>query len=157
MDYITSINHVGDFMRSEELNELYWLNIEIKDLESRLKELDETSGISSAKLGDGIHGNDISNPVEKVAMKKIQLKKRIAEVMLLVLEEKEKIERFVETIPDSQLRTIVRLRNIDLMTWQEIGDVLELDRKTVSTKYNNFIKNLKKKMEEKENDKKRIN
>ena len=61
--------------------------------------------------------------------------------MLLVLEEKEKIERFIETIPDSQLRTIVRLRNIDLMTWQEIGDVLGLDRKTVSTKYNNFIKN----------------
>lgn len=150
MDNFTIINHVGDFMRSEELNELYWLNIEIKDLENRLKELEE---ISSTKLGDGIHGNDISNPVEKVAIKKMQLKKRIAEVMLLVLEEKEKIERFIETIPDSQLRTIVRLRNIDLMTWQEIGDVLKLDRKTVSTKYNNFIEKLKKRMEENEKNK----
>ena len=34
------------------------------------------------------------------------------------------------------------------MTWQEIGDVLGLDRKTVSTKYNNFIKKLKKRIEE---------
>ena len=139
MDNFTIINHVGDFMRSEELNELYWLNIEIKDLENRLKELEESAGVSSAKLGDGIHGSDISNPVEKVAIKKMQLKKRLAEVMLLV-----------KTIPDSQLRTIVRLRNIDLMTWQEIGDVLGLDRKTVSTKYNNFIKKLKKRIEENE-------
>ena len=153
MDNFTIINHVDDFMRSEELNELYWLNIEIKDLENRLKELEESAGVSSAKLGDGIHGSDISNPVEKVAIKKMQIKKRIAEVMLLVLEEKEKIERFIETIPDSQLRTIVRLRNIDLMTWQEIGDVLGLDRKTVSNKYNNFIKNLKKRIEENEKNK----
>lgn len=153
MDNFTIVNHVGDFMRSEELNELYWLNIEIKDLENRLKELEESAGVSSAKLGDVIHGSDISNPVEKVAIKKMQLKKRLAEVMLLVLEEKEKIERFIETIPDSQLRTIVRLRNIDLMTWQEIGDVLGLDRKTVSTKYNNFIKNLKKRIEENEKNK----
>ena len=80
----------------------------------------------------------------------MQLKKRLAEVMLLVLKKKKKIERFIETIPDSQLRTIVRLRNIDLMTWQEIGDVLGLDRKTVSTKYNNFIKKLKKRIEENE-------
>ena len=62
MDNFTIINHVGDFMRSEELNELYWLNIEIKDLENRLKELEESAGVSSAKLGDGIHGSDISNP-----------------------------------------------------------------------------------------------
>ena len=39
------------------------------------------------------------------------------------------------------------------MTWQEIGDVLGLDRKTVSNKYNNFIKNLKKRIEENEKNK----
>lgn len=139
MDDITTIDHVGDFMRSQELNELYWLNIELKDLENRLNELEE---IGSSKIGDGSHGNMVSNPVEKVAMKKIQLKKRIAEVMLLVLEEKEKIERFIETIPNSQLRTIVRLRNIDLMSWEAIGKFMGLDRKTVAKKYNDFIKRM---------------
>ena len=69
--------------------------------------------------------------------------------MLLILEEKEKIEKFIETIPDSKLRTIVRLRNIDLMTWEEIGNIMELDRKTVSKKYNDFIKDLRKVMKEK--------
>lgn len=122
-----------------EINELYWLNKEVEDLQNRLQELEETNGVGSSKMGDGIHGSEVSNPVEKVAMKKLELKNRIAEIMLTILEEKEKIERFVESISDSQIRTIIRLRNIDLMTWEQIGDFLGLDRKTVASKYNKFI------------------
>lgn len=131
-----------------ELNELYWLNKEVEDLQNRLQELEETSGVGSSKMGDGIHGSEISNPVEKVAMKKLALKNTIAETMLIILEEKEKIERFVETIPDSQIRTIIRLRNIDLMSWEAIGNFMGLDRKTVATKYNKFLKELEKGKEE---------
>ena len=35
------------------------------------------------------------------------------------------------------------------MTWEEIGNIMELDRKTVSKKYNDFIKDLRKVMKEK--------
>lgn len=131
---------MGDSMNRGELNELYWLTKEIEDLQNRLQELEETNGIGSSKMGDGIHGSEISNPVEKVAMKKLQLKNRIAENMLVILEQKEKIERYVETIPDSQIRTIIRLRNIDLMSWEAIGKFMGLDRKTVAKKYNGFLK-----------------
>lgn len=137
---------MGDVMIREELNELYWLNKEIEDLQNRLQELEKTYGMGSSKTGDGIHSNEISNPVEKVAIKKIQLKNRIAETMLIILEEKEKIERFVETIPDSQIRTIIRLRNIDLMSWEAIGKFMGLDRKTVSKKYNKFVKEIERKI-----------
>ena len=136
-------------MIREELNELYWLNKEVEDLQNRLQELEETCGVSSAKIDNEIHGSGgKSDPVERLTIKKIQLKNRIYETMLLILEEKEKIEKFIETIPDSKLRTIVRLRNIDLMTWEEIGNIMELDRKTVSKKYNDFIKDLRKVMKE---------
>jgi len=140
----------GDFMIREELNELYWLNKEIEDLQHRLQELEETGGIGSAKIDNEIHSmSEKNSPVERLAIKKIQLQNRIHETMLLILEEKEKIEKFIETIPDSKLRTIVRLRNIDLMTWEEIGNIMGLDRKTVSNKYNNFIKDIRKVMKEK--------
>lgn len=138
-------------MIREELNELYWLNKEVEDLQNRLQELEETCGVGSAKIDNEIHGSGgKSDPVERLTIKKIQLKNRIYETMLLILEEKEKIEKFIETIPDSKLRTIVRLRNIDLMTWEEIGNFMELDRKTVSKKYNDFIKDLRKVMKERE-------
>lgn len=137
-------------MIREELNELYWLKKEVEDLQNRLQELEETNGVGSAKIDNEIHGSGgKSDPVERLTIKKIQLKNRIYETMLLILEEKEKIEKFIETIPDSKLRTIVRLRNIDLMTWEEIGNIMELDRKTVSKKYNDFIKDLRKAMKEK--------
>ena len=130
---------MGDSMNRGELNELYWLTKEVEDLQNRLKELEEISGVSSSKISGQVNSSEINNPIEKVAIKKIQLQNKIAENMLIILEEKEKIERFVETIPDSQLRTIVRLRNIDLMSWESIGTFLKLDRKTVSKKYNKFL------------------
>lgn len=145
---------MGDIMIRGELNELYWLNKEVEDLQNRLQELEETSGVGSSKMGDGIHGTEISNPVEKVAVKKLQLQNRIAETMLIILEEKEKIEKFVETIPDSQIRTIIRLRNIDLMSWEAIGEFMELDRKTVASKYNKFLKEMEEKKGKEENGRK---
>ncbi len=122
-----------------EINELYWLNKEAEDLQNRIDELEETCGIGSSKMGDGIFSGNVSNPVEQVTIKKLKLQNRLKNVIIDILEEKEKIERFVESIPDSQIRTIIRLRNIDLMTWEQIGEFLKLDRKTVANKYNKFI------------------
>lgn len=122
-----------------ELNNIYWLNKEIEDLENRIKELDETCGVSSSKMSDGIHTNKISNPIEELTIKKLKFQERLFGIKAELLEEKEKIERFVQSIPDSQIRTIIRLRNIDLKTWEEIGEFLGLDRKTVASKYNKFV------------------
>lgn len=141
-------------MIKEELNELYWLNKEIEDLNNRLKELDNIS-ISSSKISNQIKSNNGNNSiVERLALKKIELQNKIYENMILILTEKQKIENFIETIPDSQIRTIIRLRNIDLMSWENIGKFMDLDRKTVSSKYNKFIKDINKKIKDKSVDKK---
>ena len=141
-------------MIKEELNELYWLNKEIEDLNNRLKELDNIS-ISSSKISNQIKSNNGNNSiVERLALKKIELQNKIYENMILILTEKQKIEKFIETIPDSQIRTIIRLRNIDLLSWENIGKFMDLDRKTVSSKYNKFIKDINKKIKDKSVDKK---
>lgn len=137
---------MGDVMRAEELNELYWLNKEVEDLEARINEL---NFLSASVLSDEPHakGNK-SEPTQRLALQIVSLKNRLHETQLLILEEKEKLERFIETIPDSKIRTILRLRNIDLKTYQEIADIVGLDRKTVSNKYNEFLNDLKRKVEE---------
>lgn len=133
-------------MRAEELNELYWLNKEVEDLEARI---DELNFLSASVISDEPHakGNK-SEPTQRLALQIVKFKNRLHETQLLILEEKEKLERFIETVPDSKMRSILRLRNIDLKSYQEIGEILELDRKTVSNKYNNFINELKRKVEE---------
>lgn len=137
---------MGDIMRAEELNELYWLNKEVEDLEARI---DELNFLSASVISDEPHakGNK-SEPTQRLALQIVSLKNRLHETQLLILEEKEKLERFIETIPDSKIRTILRLRNIDLKTYQEIADIVGLDRKTVSNKYNEFLNDLKRKVEE---------
>ena len=67
--------------------------------------------------------------------------------MILAMEEKKKIEDFISTVDDAEMRMIIRLRNIDLMGWKEIGDALGMERTTASKKYNNFIKTLKQKID----------
>lgn len=130
-------------MKKKKLNELYWLNKEIEDLKYRLKELEETF-ISASKLDSEIHAiGEHGNPVEKLTIKIMELKNKIYKNMLTMWSKKEEIEEFIETIPDSKIRTIVRLRNIDLLSWSEIANRLGKDRKTVTNIYNTFINELR--------------
>ena len=133
-------------MIHQELNELYWLNKEIEDLEKRIKELEATAGIGASKMSGMPSSGKISNPVDAVAMKILKLRNKIQENKLLVIEEKLKIEEFIGTVEDSELRMILRLRNIDLLGWEEIGDALGMDRTTASRKYRDFIESLKEKI-----------
>lgn len=134
-------------MRKEELNEIYWLNKEIEDLENRLQELEEEDGLKASSFNETTKSNSNQSIVERVALKKVELQNQLYQNKLLILEEKSKIENFIEKIPNSKLRTIVRLRNIDLLTWEEIAKALSMTRKTATNQYNEFISSLKKDLE----------
>lgn len=134
-------------MRKEELNEIYWLNKEIEDLENRLQELEEEDGLKASSFNETTKSNSNQSIVERVALKRVELQNQLYQNKLLILEEKSKIESFIEKIPNSKLRTIVRLRNIDLLTWEEIAKALSMTRKTATNQYNEFISSLKKDLE----------
>lgn len=119
-------------------------------MQRRLKELEENTPIGSAKITGLPKGNSQSNQIEAYVEKVDALKRKINENMILVIEEKKKIEDFISTVDDAEMRMIIRLRNIDLMGWQEIGDALGMERTTASKKYNNFIKTLKQKIDKNE-------
>ena len=51
-----------------------------------------------------------------------------------------KTERFLQTIEDAEIRLIIRLRAINDMGWREIGELVGMERTTVSKKYRNFLK-----------------
>ena len=51
-----------------------------------------------------------------------------------------RIERYINTIDDVELRLIVRLRCINNMFWGDIGAEMGMDRRTASRKYYKFIK-----------------
>lgn len=54
-----------------------------------------------------------------------------------------RIERYINTIDDAELRLIVRLRSINNMHWEDIGAEVGMDRRTASRKYYRFIEGAK--------------
>lgn len=54
--------------------------------------------------------------------------------------ERNKMERYISTVSDADIRLIIRLRCINGMGWHEVGKEIGYDRTTVSKKFRKFLK-----------------
>ena len=55
--------------------------------------------------------------------------------------ERLKVEEFLNTVADPELRLIMRLRAVNNMKWEDIGFEIGLERTTVSKKFLKYFKN----------------
>lgn len=124
------------FMNEKELSKFFWLQKEIKDLEERIATLD--SGLSAIKYNSlSVSG---SKKVESIQEKIVELKESWMEKRISALEEYIKMEKFILSVQDDEIRLILRYRFMDLMKWEEIGNKLGYDRTSVAKKIRNFLK-----------------
>ena len=123
-------------MNEKELSKFYWLNKEIKDLEERIATLD--LGVSAIKY-DGLSVSS-SKKADSIQEKLVELKDIWMEKRVSALKEYIKIERFILSVPDEEIRLIMRYRYMDLMSWEEIGNKLGYDRTAVSKKVRSYLK-----------------
>ena len=124
-------------MKEKDLNKFFWLQKEIKDLEERIAILD--SGVSAVKYDSlSISGSrHISTLQERITeLKETWMEKRVS-----ALEEYIKMEKYILSVPDDELRLILRYRFMDLMKWEQIGDKLGYDRTSVAKKVRGWFKN----------------
>ena len=124
-------------MTEKELSNYFYLKREAEDLEERL-----------ATLGYGVAAiqpkelNISSNKQKSSIQEKItQLKEIWIEKRVKALEEYIKIEKYIGSIEDIEIRTIMRYRYLDLKRWDEIGDLLHYDRTSPSKKMRTYLKN----------------
>ena len=85
-----------------------------------------------------IHGVDISGYGKEVKRLKNRLKRRIEEL----LEKTEEANKYVESIPDSEIRMILSLRYINGLSWHQIAAHMgmEGDGSTERKKHDRFMK-----------------
>lgn len=121
----------------KNLNKLYWIKKEIKQIEEQIKELTVLSAVSFSGMPSG---NSVSSPVEKFNERLETLTTKLATKHAESLEEKERIEKYIETIEDVEIRVIARARFIECKSWQKIGDETFMDRTTVYRKLNKYIR-----------------
>ena len=137
-------------MTVKELSQLYYLNreiemdqvrldnldVEIKEDEERLAELERIASSPSSPNYDGVpkspsYGNRIENVVARIWDLEASIKRKkalrsdiamtIQAKQILCLTERNKLERYIAELPTSLLRMIFTYRFINGLTWEQVS------------------------------------
>lgn len=128
----------------EKLNRIFYLDKEINRLKNRIEELSILSSTSMDK--EITSGGGVSDAVSKYALKKIELLELLNKSLEKRIDEEIKVRKFMDSIDDVEMRSIIELRFILKKTWDEIASELSPDdkyihRTTFIKKFNRFIQN----------------
>jgi hypothetical protein len=85
-------------------------------------------------------GGGISDPVGVIATELSERKMLLNLACAKAEIERNRLERFIASIEDAEMRLIIRLRHVNSLTWEEIGEEIHADRRTASRKYYKFLK-----------------
>ena len=121
----------------KNLNKVYWLKKEINQIDDQIKELTYYSGSAFSGMPSG--SNAVSSPIERYVMKKERLVEKLQKITDELVAEVQRIEEYIESIDDAEIRVIARKRFIENKDWQVIGDEMYMDRTTVSRKMKKYI------------------
>lgn len=127
-------------MTIKELSKYHNIKIEIKELEETLEEV-ETTMIGSSKITGmptTISGN--SSPTERIGIKLALLKDKLEKKKDKLLDEFNKIEDFLSTVDDNEIRIIIRKRFLEGKTWKVVSKEIIADRSTPYYRLKKYLK-----------------
>lgn len=120
----------------KNLNRLYWLKQEIKQIENQIKELTVLSATSMSGMPSS---KKASSPVERFVLRMESLKEKLAQKYDELSAETERIEETIENIENVEVRLMARKRFIEHKNYQTIGDEMFMDRTTVAKKLKRYV------------------
>jgi hypothetical protein len=130
-------------MTIHDLSKYHNLKIEIKQIKDNIEEI-ETTIIGSSKIA-GIpitSSSNNSNPTERIGMKLAKLKTTLGNKTDKLLDELNKIEDFLNTVDDGEIRIIIRKRFIEGKTWKEVSKDIIADRSTPYYKLKKYLNSM---------------
>lgn len=111
-------------MNVRQLSQLYYLNMLIKRNERRLEEMRDRLTCITPKLS-GMPGKaGASDSIGDTMPEIVDLIRRIEVEKAAYVQEKAKLEGYLNGIEDAQVRLIFVLRFVDLKSWNDVADVL---------------------------------
>ena len=131
-------------MTEKEARQIFFINKEIEQLKIDLKNLEDSRTYCKALTLSGIpSGRNRKKQLDEFMIQRQQLEEMIKTAIKKRQKESIKFNKFLETIEDSEIRLILRLRCIENQSWEEIGQRCSMDRRTASRKYYGFFRKKK--------------
>ena len=131
-------------MTKKELSQLYYLKKEIREQQKRLEELETLATSCTAKITGLPHGTGINDKISKYAVQIADLKGLLDLNLKKCFYELNRINRFIESVEDSEMRMILTLRYIQNLSWQKVAFAIgEHDEQYPRRKHNAFLKKCK--------------
>lgn len=128
-------------MTKKELSQLYYLKKEIKEQQRRLSELEALATSCTAKITGLPNGSGISDKIANYATEIADLKSLLDLNLKKCFYELNRLNRFIQSVDDSQMRMILTLRYVQGLTWQKIAYAIgEYDEQYPRRKHNAFLK-----------------
>lgn len=126
-------------MTAEELSQIYYINKEIKSLQLELAELRQRNFYKPNIITDMPRGGGKKDTNLEYVNDVIELEDLINYSLRKLQHQRKKIDDFLKSVNDDELRLIMRLRAVNNMSWESIGEVIGKDRRTVSKKFYNYF------------------
>lgn len=127
-------------MTFDEVSQIYYINVEIKALRLELAKLKEERRYYKPNIiSDMPRGGSGYDPQDEYLAREQELEDMLNYSLRKLQYERRKIEDFLNTVKDAETRLIIRLRCVNNMKWEEIGEELNMARSTASRKFYKFF------------------
>ena len=128
-------------MTKGELVEYCDLKNEIADLENRIDKIRKLSEMVSDTVQNGYKHRAVIYGVDLNRKRKLHMyENKLQEFYDKLFEEQNKIEDYIETIPNSSIRQILRYRYIDGFNWKQIQVLMKYNHEdTARKKHDKFL------------------
>lgn len=138
-------------MTQEELSRLLTIQKEIDIIK---REINNTNAANVPYTVDKVTGSSSSFPYTKIQykiggydldsyyIKLDRLNKKLTAKLNELMDERDKINDYIETVGDAVIRMILTLKYVNGMTWSQIGNEIGYSSRSVRLKHANFIKRL---------------
>lgn len=137
-------------MTKKELSELYWLNREIEEEQRKLDELKAAATDCTAKITGLPHVSVAHDKIGDLSILIAEQKDLIELKVRQSVIEYNRLNRYITSVPDAQMRMILSLRYVNGLTWQQIAEKIgEKDESYPRRKHNAFLRKLAENAEEK--------
>lgn len=132
-------------MTRKELSQLYYLNNEIEYIKQKILEIETRAEKTTSTISDMPKGGSSGDKVSNNVMDLIFEKKKLEKLENQYDQAREKIYKFIETLPNGYIKRIFLYRFINNYTWDKVsieigGNATEDSVKQLAYRY---MKNLK--------------